>query len=385
MKGGSDARYVPTGHLVYAFGNVLYAVPFDLARLEVVGGPVPMIQGVRRSATQANTATANYGLSSQGTLVYLQDSGAVATNSVLAFVDRDGRVTALNVTPKPYFSPRVSPDGKLVAVQAIEPNGRTDVWIYELSGNTAIRRLTTGGNNSRPIWTPDGKRVTFTSDRDGTASIYWQPADGSGLAERLTAAEAGTEHYAESWSPDGRVLSFASVGGGMGWGLWTLSLEDRKTTLFYDMDGNQFGSVFSPDAKWLAYSDSSESFGVYVQPFPSTGVKYQITGNGEAWPVWSPKGDQLYFRRRLDIQTSTQLMSVDISTAGGLTFRNERTVPVKSALMFALYRDYDIMPDGQRFVIIYPAGQTTSAQPPRPQIHVVLNWLEELKQRVPRP
>ncbi len=137
----------------------------------------------------------------------------------------------------------MSPDGTKLAVQTLEDDGQSVVWVYDLSGDTAIRRVTQEGNNSRPIWTPDGERLTFASDRDGTTSIYWQSADGSGVAERLTTAEEGTSHLPESWSPDGNVLSFAVQRGG-DYGIWTLSLDGGAIPeVFYDLpESREYGS-----------------------------------------------------------------------------------------------------------------------------------------------
>ena len=162
LEGGSDARYLPTGHLVYAFEDGLFALPFDVDNLEVAGGPVSVVQGVQR-APQGVTASANYGVSDRGTLIYVSGSASPLANRTLALVDRNGGVEPLSVPPAVYLSPRLSPDGEKLVVQ---------------------------------------------SDRDGTMSLYWMPADGSGAPERLTTAEDGTSHWLGSWSPDGQTLLF---------------------------------------------------------------------------------------------------------------------------------------------------------------------------------
>ena len=211
-EGGSDVRYVPTGHLVYALEDVLFALPFDLASLEVSGGPVPVVEGVRRvRLPRAQTATANYGFSDRGTLIYIPGAATALQMRVLALVDRNGLMERLNAPPKQYLSPRLSPDGQTLVVQSVE-NSENVIWVYDLTGDTAIQQLTFEGNNHRPVWTPDGQRITFSSDRDGTMSLYWMPADGSGVAERLTTAEEGTSHWMGSWSPDGELLVFNEAG-----------------------------------------------------------------------------------------------------------------------------------------------------------------------------
>src|SRR5262249_10273008 len=297
-------------------------------------------------------------------------------------------VRRLNVPPARYTHPRVSWDGKQIAVETVGENGLSAVWVYDLAGNTTIRRLTPedGSMYTRPIWTPDGKRITFASDREKPHGIYSQLADGAGLPERLTSAPEGYEQYPESWSRNG-VLSFASFhSGGMDWGLWTLSGEDNgKPKLFYDARGNQAGSVFSPDGKWVAYASNEvrgSQLEIYLQPFPPTGVKYQITNTGGAWPIWSPNGNELFYRLT-PVMNRSQLKAVTITTRPAPAFSSEKTLPIRDFLAFVNYRDYDIMPYGRGFLMILPANQTTSGETPRPRIHVVLNWLEELKQRVP--
>src|SRR5262249_26921392 len=281
IEGGVDARYVATGHLVYATGNVLFAVPFDLARVQVTGGPVPVVEGVWRAEVFAgiNGGPADYAISDQGTLIYVPGTAA-STQRILSLVERNGAVKPLPLPPKLYVSPRLSPDGRKLVVQTEDVPDKGVLWVYDIGGTTDIQQLTLTGNNIRPIWTPDSKRVTFASDRDGPMSIYSQPVDGSGVAERLTKAEKGTEHWPESWSPDGRTLSFALFRDG-GSAVWTYSGDTGKTQAFADEPKRiQRGSAFSPGGRWLAYhSNESGEFEVYVQPFP-TGDKKKITQNG---------------------------------------------------------------------------------------------------------
>ena len=262
-EGGSDAQYVPTGHLVYALEDGLFAVPFDLESLRVTGGAVSITEGVMRSLNpQGNTATANYGLSRDGSLVYVEGS-ELGGDLTLALVDSDGVIEGLNVPSMIYNHPRVSPDGTQVAVSSFdEGDARGFVWVYDLSGDTTIRQLTFDRGNVFPIWTPDGEWITFASNRDtereDTASIYRTRADGSGVAERLTTAEEGEFHFPESYSGDGRLSFRANVGGTNG--VWTLSGEDgAEPEVFIVLpESNQGGSVFSPDGNWIAYQ-SNES------------------------------------------------------------------------------------------------------------------------------
>ena len=200
-QGGGAARYVPTGHLVFARENTLYAMAFDPDRVAARGSPVPVVQGLRRQGRQV--LTAQYAWSDTGTLVYLPES-ASAFNT-LALVDRAGTVERLDVPPGSYLHPRLSPDGAQLAVET-EDGG--DVWVYDLRSRGALRRLTFGGGNGFPIWTPDGQYITFQSNRDRDLAVYRQRADGNGVAERLTrVADGEGAHQPESWSRDG-TLSF---------------------------------------------------------------------------------------------------------------------------------------------------------------------------------
>ena len=215
MLGGSDARYVPTGHLVYAFEGVLFAIAFDADSLETVGGAVSIVEGVRRASNrQANTAAAHYGFSDQGTLIYIPGPvSSVGANMSLGLSDRNGGIEFLGLPPGSYSNPRVSPDGSRIAY--MRDNGDdVDVLIYALSGASAPSTITFGGKNRYPIWSADGERVAFQSDREGDLGIFWQRADGRGAVERLTTPEEGVAHIPDAFSPDGETLSFTAVGNG---------------------------------------------------------------------------------------------------------------------------------------------------------------------------
>jgi serine/threonine-protein kinase len=386
---GVRARYLPTGHLVYGVGGSLFAQRFDLAARAVAGGPVPVVEDVLTNVFP------QYAVSDSGELAYIPGNAGAGASRTLAMVDPSGSITPLNIPPGVYSSPRVSPDGTRVVVQTTDASGIAPltsptgvIWVYDLSGETAIRRLTEGGNNKHPIWTPDGQRVTFASDRDGAMSIYWQPADGSGVAERLTTAKEGTQHWPDSWSPDGRTLSYQVISG-VDYDLWTLSRHaPERSVVFVDGTQRQHGSVFSPDGRWLAYgsNEASPDDQIYVEPFPPTGVKYQVTQASGAFPVWSPDGKALVYRRGATATTGEMgagLMQVEVVSESGFSWRNERRLPFERFLTFGGLRDYDMMPDGKRFVMVFRAGDSAPEERERPRVNVVLNWLEELKARVP--
>jgi hypothetical protein len=386
LEGGSDARYLPTGHIVYALSGVVFAVPFDLRRLEVTGGAVPILEGVRRMGTTSFSGTAHFSVSNTGSLVYI--SGPVSTTSVaqrdLALFDRTGGVEPLKLPSAAYEAPRVSPEGKRV-VFGTDDGREAIVWVYDLSGTSAARRLTVGGNNRMPIWSADGERVAFQSDREGDLGIFWQRADGTGTAERLTKPDPATEHVPESWSPSGERFLFRVAAKDQNVTLWTFSWKDKKAEPFGEVRSPfATNAVFSPDGRWVAYfSQETGRRVLWVQPFPATGAKYQVAteGSGNHHPLWSPDGKELFYT-----PVPGQVVSRSITTQPSFTFGNPVRMPIGSLLLLgpAFPRTFDITPDGKIIGIINAGpSQTQTGIPAAPQINIVLNWFEELTQRVP--
>ena len=211
IRGGADAVYASTGHLLYANGNTLYAAPFDPRQLELKGGPVPVVEGISRSD---GNGTAQYSVSSTGSIVYIKDLGQETT---LAWTDRGGGSPELIGAPRrSYRTPRLSPDGKRLLVLL-----EGDLWLYDLL-RSSWTRLTFTGSIDYPIWTPDGTRVVFSSTEKGSANLYWVPADGSGEAEAML--EPGLERHADSISRDGRWLTFHEHHPTTGTDLWRIRL-----------------------------------------------------------------------------------------------------------------------------------------------------------------
>ena len=224
VQGGSSARFIPTGHLVYLVNGVLFAVPFDPASVRVTGSPVPVVEGVTRGAA----SVAEYAVSESGSLVYVPGPASASSRlSRLVTIDDKGSVGVLNPSPGAYAWPRIAPGGRRIAY-AVEEGKTVNIWIYDLDGRSAARRLTFGGNNRFPVWSADGRYVAFQSDRGGDLGVFRQPADVSGAAaERLTTPEPGTAHVPESWSRAADVLSLSAVKGATAT-LWTLSMRDQK-------------------------------------------------------------------------------------------------------------------------------------------------------------
>ena len=375
VQAGSNPHYIPTGHLIYTIGGTVYAVPFDLKKLQVTAGPVPVLEGVRRA--QAAPSATFLSLSDDGSLIWVAGSSA-ETARVLALVDRSGSRKALSLSQAGYDMPRISPDGKHLAV-GIQDSKDLNIWIYDLDGKTSIRRLTFGGKNQSPAWTPDSKRIAFRSDRDGEG-IYWQAADGSGVAERLIATDKGSIYdMPMEWAPDGKTLVFyiARAGGST---LWTFGLGgDRKPHPLVTSANNSRRSTFSPDGRWIAYSSNEEgAFSVYVQPFPATGAKYKISAKEFAdSPLWTPDGKQIVFASA----NPSHLMSVDVQTTPSFASSKPKALPIE--IENTQGRPYDITRDSKQFLVMQRPDESTTPEKTSPQINVVVNWFRELQERVP--
>ena len=394
IRGGGAARFVPTGlsspsggdrrkgHLVYAVGNTLRAVSFDLDRLEVSGTAVSILEQVDRAPANAtNSGVAQYAVSDTGTLAFIagQHGGGDGLRS-LALVGMDGRVERLPFPPQSYIHPRVSPDGQRVAV-GIEDGQNANVWVYQLAGGGAPRRLTFGGRNQFPIWSRDGRFIAYQSDREKDFAVFRQLADGSGAAERLTTPAFGEAHEPESWRPDGRALSLNLIKNG-DQGVWEAPVDAHVALrpIAADAGAVEKHSTFSPDGRWIAYMvNPDRETGVYVEPYPPTGAKYQVPMTQTRTPTWSADGKRLFFH-----STSTnQLWVVDVHAEQGLTFGTPVALPIEGTIHPIQQRNYDVMPDGRRLLVVVPAEEANTRKARESiQIGVVLDWFDDLKARV---
>jgi Tol biopolymer transport system component len=364
--GATSPKYSPTGHLIYAQGSTLMAVPFDAQQLQAKGAAVPVLEGV---AVQASGAD-QYSVSRTGTLVYLS-GGVASVQRRMVWVNRNGSEQVLSAPPREYGYPRISPDGKRVAVEV-----ESQIWMYDLARDALSRFTFEGSINQNPVWTPDGKRVAFYSNKSpGPAVIFWQLSDGSGGLERL-----GTGQYAEvpkSFSPDGQVLAYHENNPTTKKDIWILRLSDRKQEPFLRTRFNEGAPTFSPDGRWLAYiSDESGRQEVYVQPYPGPGGKWQISIDGGSEPAWNRNGRELFYR------AGGKMMSVDITTQPNFSAGKPKVL--FEGRYFAVQPPltgtaYDVSPDGARFLMVKETEATAS----NTHINVVLNWFEELKQKVP--
>jgi serine/threonine-protein kinase len=401
VSGGSDGRYLPTGHLLYAVGGTMLASPFDAERGVLLGDAIPIVEGVRRSLG-GTVGTAHLVTSATGVLAYMPGPVSAATNESIAIADRTGNVMPLPLLPGPYVGVRASRDGATLAI-ASDDGTQSNVWIARTGNDSAARRLTFDGRNHSPILSPDGTQVAYQSDREGDQAIFVRRTDGTGAIDRVTKPADGESHVPESWSPNGKYLSY-SAGKPGGFALWVLSVGDKKAVRLGDVESRALlGSSFSPDGRWIAYyvSPSTGQFpdtsrpindvgqlssdtGVFIQPFPATGARYQVPKHQiDFHPVWSSNGKSLFFTPSAN---SGRLDVIAIATQPTVTFGTLESLParVTADRIAAESRAWDILPDG-RFVGIVPQSSVTGvdAAGTDTQIRFVLNWFDELKQRVP--
>ncbi len=384
---GSRPKYVSdsaqAGFLVYASAGTLLAARFDLDRLSIVGNSVPVVEHVAMSPSGA----VDYDVSNTGTLVYVP-AGAAASRS-LVWADRAGRETPIGLPARAYAFVRLSPDGTRVVLTGAEDH---HLWIGDIAQRT-LQQLTFGpSQDGFPIWSADGRSVIFTSDRDGAFNLYSQPADGSGEAVRLTMST--NAHFPNSAARDGRqilgaeatpssaldVVRFAVTeppdpsGPGPG----GVALPFVVAAPLVKTPAQEYDAIISPDEHFFAYqSNESGRSEVYVKPLPPIGgVRWQISTSGGSSPLWAPKGRELYYR-----DDSNAVIAVPYETSGTKFQARTPTTLLDGYAAPTDMFNYDVSPDGQRFLMLKETGPGQNAAPAN--IVVVLNWLQDLKARVP--
>ena len=388
IETGSDARYLRSGHLVYGVGGTIFAALFDVDRLTVTSTPTPVIVGVRRPAGRGGAAR-HMAISETGTLVYMPGPATTNSLSATSLIQGDGRGNSspLKISPAEYAHPRVSPNGSLLAI-ARTSGQESDIWTYDLSGATELRRLTFSGNSRFPVWSGDGRRITFQSGLEGDLGIFWQSADGTGKVERLTKAAEGEEHRPESWSRDGTRLLFSVVKNGK-FELWVMTLDDGKTEPFGRVQSAEpTGASFSPDGRWVVYASThvaggilSPNRGIFVQPFPASGQLHQAPKRFlDFHPVWAPDGKGIFFVPGATRPPVFVPFTSRPTVAFGTPVELQRGP--QPGLLSGDSRGYDLLPDG-RFVTLAPPSSDGTASSSDGEFRVVLNWFEELNRLVP--
>ena len=374
IRTGSAATYVPTGHLVYAEGGGLRAVRVDPARMEVTGEPVSVVPAVAMRAGWA----ADYAISPTGTLVYIVGGSERASEIRTAvWVDRQGMEQPIEgLPPRAYLMARISPDGTRIAFDVRDQ--AYDIWSWDLRYRTLTPVTVDAAQDMFPVWTPDGKRIVFSSSRAGSPALYSQAADGSGEVQKLAAGASNLLPL--TISPDGQRLVFRDNDGrSAGPDLGLLSLESKTASVLLGAaEYAEDNASISPDGRWIAY-ESSESGRreVYVRPFPDVGSgRIPISSGGGTKPLFAPNGRELFY---FD-SASGYMLAVPVKTSGEFT----RGAPARlfpARYFFTQARNYDVTSDGQRFLMLKDPPSETGDRTPTP-INVVVDWFEELKQRV---
>jgi serine/threonine-protein kinase len=378
VQNGADVHYLPSGHLVYALEGVLFAVPFDVKQL-TTGPAVSVVSGVLRGTGPFAGAHAVYSVSDSGSLAYLPGPALISSaKREVNVINRAGVSDTLKLPSGSYEAPRVSPDGTRIAVDS-DDGKQANIWVYDVSQTRAPVQITFDGRNRLPVWSGDGKYVAYLSDREG-GGIFRQLADGSGTAERLTIPDPGTTHIPNSWSRDGRTLLMDVVRDSR-FSLSTWSATNKKIVSFDNVVSSRpTTAVFSPDGRWVAYTlrkQEQARDAVFVEPFPPTGSKYQISHDDDGHhPLWSSDGKLLY-------NTGTRLVELSVATQPGFSVVGVPE-PVPGSELFNVGpgspRSYDLMRDRS---IVGVASIARQALGTNPRIDVVVNWFTELQQRVP--
>ncbi len=374
IEDGYYPKYSQSGHLLYASGDRLFAVAFDPDQAEVEGAPAPVLESV---VTSDLGWPALFAVADNGSLVFAPGSG----NRTMVWVDRDGKEEhALAADPRPYGDPRLSPDGGRIAL-TIADSENWDVWAWDLGAETLSRLTFDAATDAVPLWTPDGSRIVFFSDREGGRDVFWKAGDGTGPAERLVSIP-GRRLIPWSWSRDGKTLLLSELYRLTGQDIGALSMEgDRPWKPILDEQFVEATPEISPNGQWMAYlSNGSGQMEVYVRPFPDVDARrWQVSSGGADDPVWSPDGRELFYRNGEAIMSVAVLDDGPIFSAGGpeLLFETE-------GMYFSSQgRQFDISPEGERFLMIKEGLPTEGGT--KGQINIILNWFNELQEQVPTP
>ncbi len=371
-------QYLPSGHIVYWDGDDnIYAVQFDLDRLEPVGDSVSMIQGVK-----------DISISNSGTLIYTplmpQEEDPKRT---LVWVDQKGNEEPLEAPPNSYSLPRISPDGKRIALE-VGSYPSEDIYIWDMERKNSTKLAIDETREKQPVWTPDSKRIIYYSNHeDDAGGIYCRAFDGSGKIEKLVSS-SGMASFPWSLSKDGKFLFIQELASYTNAQISMLPMEgDQERKLLLQHEYSEAQPTISPDGQWMAYCSGEEepnelTADVYIRPFPDIEKsKTKVSTDGGTTPLWSPDGKELYY-----LGLDNSVMVVDVKTEPTFSLGTPRKLFQSEYLPFSesAGTPWDIHPDGDRFIMIKPplGATATVATGPR-KINIVLNWDEELKERVP--
>ena len=362
-QGGESPQYSPSGHIVYARSDDLFAIRFDLQGLRAVGEPVRLEESVYRGGEGASLS-----VSANGDLAYVSGS-PLRYERQLSWVARDGRVEPLTAPPRAYSNVALSPDGRRAAVNV--DAGTVEIAMYDFARG-ALTTVATPGSSQAPRWTADGARITYRGTRAGSRTLWWKTVDTGAAEERLL---AGPHIQTPSmWSHDGEWLVYSESHPATATNIWTLPRGVNATPrALVNTPFTENAPRLSPEGRWLAYqSDEPGRTEVFVQPFPEAGPRVQISSDGGIEPVWSRDGRELFYLN------GSRMMVVAVEAGSAFKAGTPRTLfDGRFTIGPNSVAGYDVAADG-RFLMVQPLHP----DPPTNQIQVVLNWVEELKRRV---
>jgi serine/threonine-protein kinase len=371
QRGGYFGRYLPSGHMVYVHQGVLFGVGFDLARLEVRGTPVPLVDDLAVSPT---TGGGQFDFSASGTLVYLAGKSSAQSWQV-SWMDNSGKMQPLIAAPGTYVRQRFSPDGRKLAFESAG-----DIFVQDLERGTATK-LTFTGRALLPVWAPDGRHIAFN---DGHG-IFWIRSDGAGEVLRLLEGQYNV--VPQSFSPDGRHLAYYEVNPETRNDLWTLPLDvtdpdhpkPGKAEPFLRTPAAESVPRFSPDGRWIAHtSDETGTFEVYVRPFPGGGGgKWQVSTGGGKYPSWSSNRHELFYESMDD-----RIMAVDYTVDGASFVPGKTRVWYEKPIFDPGTVNLDLAPDGKRFAVL-TAPEDTRGDKGTVHVTMLLDFFDEARRRIP--
>jgi Tol biopolymer transport system component len=367
LAANSMAMYAPPGYLLFARDRTLMAQLFDAAKLQTVGDAVPIAEQV-----DAGTASDQYefSVSRNGVLAY--SSGGAPGAYQLTWTDRSGKVVGIAAPPGVYPDFRLAPDERRIAFNRMDvQSANQDIWVMDTTRGVTSRLTFEPTADNLPIWSPDGLRILYANNRSGVYDLYIKSATGAGQEELFIKMGTPTG-WATSWSRDGRFVIYQVPGAKTGYDLWVApQFGDRKPFPYLQTQFNEGEGAFSPDGRWVAYvSNESGRNEIYVQAFPLSGAKFQISTGGETEPTWRNDGSELFYR-----SSDGNLMAVPVKS--GATFAAgvpKSLFPVRVAAGGVGRHNYAVSNDGQRFLVAGGAGGEKSVP-----LTVVLNWQAGLK------